>query len=132
VEFSVAHPGLQQLAETAVHRIVSAPEFEASLDDIEALMILANWSPAIGGLSQQLPPPATITGVAVRMARVLELDKAPERVMILRKRATEHGGMTATEKLVYDQRMFESRLVGMCYQLGMVITLIWFLYYNSG
>jgi hypothetical protein len=106
-----AQRGLQQLAEHAVLIRTFDAAAHASLEGVQALLILSMWSPAIGPASTSVHDGSLIASGAVRMALVLKLDQVSERAIALRTKAQDQGGFQEGEKKLYDDLMWKARLV---------------------
>jgi hypothetical protein len=106
-----AQRGLQQLAEHAVLIRTFDPAAHASLEGVQALLILSMWSPAIGAMSSQVHDGSLIASGAVRMAMSLKLDQASQRAIKLNNEAHAQGGLSGTEKATHDDLMWKARLV---------------------
>jgi hypothetical protein len=98
------------MAEHAVLLRTFDPIAHASLEGVQALLILANWSPAIGPVRADVQDGSLIASGAVRMALALKLDHTSERAVALRNRA-QQGSLSEEEKVVYDELMWKTRLV---------------------
>jgi hypothetical protein len=102
---------LQQLAEHAVLLRTFDPAAHASLEGVQALLVLANWSPAIGAVRADVQDGSLIASGAVRMALALKLEQTSERAVKMQEHAKEVGGFTEEQQIVHDELMWKARLV---------------------
>jgi hypothetical protein len=102
---------LQARAEHAVLLRTFDPAAHASLEGVQALLVLASWSPAVGALRADVQDGGLIATGAARMALALKLDHTAERAVVMRERAKDRG-MSAEEQIIYDELMWKVRLVG--------------------
>jgi hypothetical protein len=108
--FAAAQPRLQRLAEHALLLRTFDPTAHASLDSIQALLILAMWSPAVGPLAAEVADGTLIAAGAVRMAMALRIDQASERAVTLRAKAQKAGFLSEEEREEYLVKMQKARL----------------------
>jgi hypothetical protein len=101
---------LQPLAEQAVLLRSFDPTSHASIEGVQALLILANWTPAIGTLQSQVHDGSLIATTTVRMALALKLDRCSEKALALRKQLKERGSLSDEDRIAYDELMWKSRL----------------------
>jgi hypothetical protein len=101
---------LQPLAEHAVLVRTFDPEAHASIEGIQALLVLATWAPAIvPGLSQVHDGGLIVTG-AVRMGLALKLDKCSTQVIQLRTQMKTSGALSEEAQITHEELMWKTRL----------------------
>jgi hypothetical protein len=110
-EFSITQFHLQKLAEHAILVKTFDVEKSASTEAVEALIILAIWMPGVGMLPSEVQSPTMVTNGAVRMALVLEMDKASQRAVELRIKGRERGGLSTQDQELYEDWMYKARVV---------------------
>jgi hypothetical protein len=102
---------LQQMAEHAVLLRTFDPIAHASLDGVQALVVLATWSPAIGAVRADVQDGSLIATGAVKMAQALKLDQCSEPAVNMRAKARVAGEMAEEDKPLYEELMWKTRLV---------------------
>jgi hypothetical protein len=108
--FTSVQPRLQKLAEHGILVHTFDPASRASLEAVQALIILATWSPAAGEYRGELQDSALIATGAVKMARALHLETASDLIMSLRSKR-QKSSLSKAELREYEDAMFKTRLV---------------------
>jgi hypothetical protein len=118
-EFISTLPQLLKLVEHAVLLKTFNVANSASLEAVEALLILAVWLPTIGHAGSEVLHDANILVTwAIKMALVLKLDQASKKAIGVLVRAKQKGRLIAADKESYEEAIYEARLVCSTLRLG--------------
>lgn len=82
-----------------------------SLEAVQALLILALWSPAVGPLSSDVQDGGLIVRSTVKMAISLGLDKSMDNLVAFRERMKMLGVMTPEDEQEHERLVYDSQVV---------------------
>lgn len=107
----MALPHLQKLVEHALLVHVFNASRSASPEAVQALLILSQWSPAIGPLASDVQDASVIAKAAVKMGVALGLDSSMDKLIEFRRRVRRTTSMSLDDDQEHKRLIYNIQLV---------------------